>query len=150
MEAEYIECRVSDIVEKLIKNSMDDEVVALLYMSRKDSALFSEISLALGNGAYYASSKKTMAVIDTLVGMGLARKITVHYYRKEIRVYILTECGLRVARSLSRIFGLEGGQKIERGVFTLAARDNLDSKLTVEENLAIVDNILGQYLNEDK
>jgi len=31
-----------------------------------------------------------------------------------------------------------------------SARDNLDSKLTVEENLAIVDNILGQYLNEDK
>jgi outer membrane murein-binding lipoprotein Lpp len=28
--------------------------------------------------------------------------------------------------------------------------DNLDSKLTVEENLAIVDNILGQYLKEDK
>lgn len=28
--------------------------------------------------------------------------------------------------------------------------DNLDSKLTVEENLAIVDNILGQYLGEDK
>jgi DNA repair exonuclease SbcCD ATPase subunit len=28
--------------------------------------------------------------------------------------------------------------------------DNLDSKLTVSENLAIVDNILGQYLKEDK
>lgn len=28
--------------------------------------------------------------------------------------------------------------------------DNLDSKLTVEENLAIADNILGQYLKEDK
>nr|ADJ54310.1 hypothetical DEAD/DEAH box helicase [archaeon enrichment culture clone 1(2010)] len=28
--------------------------------------------------------------------------------------------------------------------------DNLDSTLTVEENLAIVDNILGQYLGEDK
>uniref|UniRef100_A0A7C1GC45 Uncharacterized protein n=1 Tax=Thermofilum adornatum TaxID=1365176 RepID=A0A7C1GC45_9CREN len=58
MSVEYIECRVSDIIEGLIKNGRDDEVAVLLYMSKKDAVLFSEISLALGNGVYYASTKK--------------------------------------------------------------------------------------------
>lgn len=119
MGAEYIECRVSDIIEGLIKNGKDDEVVVLLYMSKKDAVLFSEISLALGNGAYYASSRKTMAVIDTLVGMGLVRRITVRYYRKEIRAYILTDCGLRVASKLSGLFDLDVNQKLRGGVFAL-------------------------------
>lgn len=91
----------------------------MLYMSKKEAVLFSEISLALGNGTYYASSRKTMTVIDTLVGMGLVRRITVHYYRKEIRAYILTDCGLRVVSKLSGLFGLDGDQKLRRGVFTL-------------------------------
>jgi hypothetical protein len=37
MGAEYIECRVSDIIEGLIKNGRDDEVAVLLYMSKKDA-----------------------------------------------------------------------------------------------------------------
>ena len=122
MGDEYIECRVTDIVEELIRDGRDDEIVVLLYMLEKDALLFSDISLALGNGQYYASSKKTLSIIDTLTGMGLVRRITVHYYRKEIRAYILTECGLRVAGKLLMLFGLVGNQKLRGGVFTQAIR----------------------------
>jgi len=120
MGDEYIECRASDIVEGLIRDGRDDEIVVLLYMSRKEAVLFSDISLALGNGKYYASSKKTLSVIDMLMGMELVRKITVHYYRKEIKAYILTECGLRVAGKLSALFGLQQKPKnIEEGFLPL-------------------------------
>ncbi|WP_288006874.1 hypothetical protein [Thermofilum sp.] len=103
---EYIECKVKQIVEELINGEKDDEIVTLIFMSKYDAVLFSQVSLALGKGKYFASSKKTLGVLNTLQERGLVRKISLTYRSKRITAYILTECGLRVAKELARMFGV--------------------------------------------
>jgi DNA-binding PadR family transcriptional regulator len=75
-------------------------------MAKYDAVLLSQVSLALGKGKYFASSKKTLGVLDSLQERGLVRKITLTYRSKRITAYILTECGLRVAKELARMFGV--------------------------------------------
>jgi hypothetical protein len=103
---EHIECNVDQIVNDLLKSERDDEIAVLIFMSKFDAVLFSAVCLALGKGKYFASSRKTLAVLQGLMDRGLVRRLTITYRRRKITVYTLTDCGMRVARALSRIFGV--------------------------------------------
>jgi hypothetical protein len=100
------ECDVKRIVEELVGSRRDDEIVVLLFMHAhaSEAVLFSAVQLALGGGRYYASAKVTRAVLHSLIEKGLVRELYVTYYKKRIRVYVLTDCGMKVARVLSEIF----------------------------------------------
>ena len=100
-------CDVERIVEELVKSGSEDEIVVLIYMSRYDAVPLSAVCLALGGGRYYAASRVAKAVLRSLIEKGLVRQLDIKYRRKIITVYTLTDCGLRVARALAKIFEVQ-------------------------------------------
>jgi predicted 2-oxoglutarate/Fe(II)-dependent dioxygenase YbiX len=98
------ECDVDKIVKELLETGSNDEIVILLYLSKHDAVLFSSIQLALTGGRYYASGTWTRSLVHDLVRRGLVRELNVTIRRKRYKLYALTECGMRVAKVLSRVF----------------------------------------------
>ena len=100
-------CDVEGVVrELLVEDGGEDEVAVLLFMLDHDAVLLSAVQLALGGGRYYASSRVARTVLQSLMERGLVRQLNIKYRRRRITVYTLTDCGLRVARTLAGILGV--------------------------------------------
>jgi DNA-binding HxlR family transcriptional regulator len=96
----------TSIVRKLLSEDMHSHMVILVFLYKAGKATLSDLQRALTGGRYRAQYNWTLSIINELKQMDLVTEEHIQIKKVKVRLFDLTEKGMKVAEKISEILSL--------------------------------------------
>jgi hypothetical protein len=91
------------IIRKLLSEDMRSHTMILTFLYKAGKATLSELQRSLTGGRYRAQYNWTLRIINELKQMNLISEEDIHVKKVKVRLFNLTEKGMKVAAKISEI-----------------------------------------------
>lgn len=94
------------IIRKLLSEDMHSHMMILVFLYKAGKATLSDLQRALTGGRYRAQYNWTLSIINELKQMNLISEEDIQIKKVKVRLFDLTEKGIRVSAKISEILSI--------------------------------------------